>query len=147
MDTALKPDIGQIAKNPALQHGIHNLVVVFLVDINQPAQDNPCLFVPLIPLHLLPQHLQAFLGKILIGIQKQNPVPVRLLQCIIFCRRKIIDPLKMKHLRTGSLRQSHCIVLGACVHHNHFICHLRHAPQPPGQVLRLVLDNHTGRQS
>ena len=37
MYTSLKSDVGQIAKNPALQHGINDFVVIILVDINQAA--------------------------------------------------------------------------------------------------------------
>ena len=100
------------------------------------------------PAVLLDQRTHArrtLLGKILIRIGKDDPVPLRLVERKILCCGKIVDPVEMKDLRPARARNLRRRILRARIDHNHLIGKNAHGAEPTRQILRLILCNDTRR--
>ena len=88
------------------------------------------------------QLFRVFPVHVFVCIQERDPVPGRLLDGIVLCRRKVVDPLEVIDLRPHLPGDLHRPVCGPGVHHDLLKGDILCPGERPADVLLLIFHDH-----
>ena len=145
MDAADVAEPRQMLEQACLRERHKHTVVLVHVDIDHAAGDADDAIVIFEADGDGTQVRERFLRKVFIGIEEQDPMPVRLVECEILCGGEVVLPRKRIDLGAAFFRELHGVVRAARIDDDDLVGDGPHGGEPFFDVLRLVLHDGARR--
>ena len=147
MNLSLVAKVGTVLEDAQLEDRAREAISLILVDVDEAADHADD---GLLALFHLRQHrahpLDRLRAEILIGVEEEDPVALRLFQRAVLRSGEVVLPRMVEYARASGFRHLDRAVGRASIDDDHLVGELLHRSEPRADILFFILCDHAGRK-